>query len=127
VLVTTLRKWTLVVGGPTGRAKQLETFTLAPTPHEFWAVAASAGTWAPARQADFFGILERALQHDAPLASPQDLAWLLAAHARLALECIASTDIPALTQLRRSPSDALDVGSEGERGHASTAFRPTRD
>jgi hypothetical protein len=116
VLVTTLREWTLVVASPTGRAKQLETFTIATTPHEFWAVAASAGTWAPGREEDFTGFLKRAMEHDAPLASPQDLAWLLAAHARLALERIASTDIPALTQLRTSLSDALDVGFEGERG-----------
>jgi hypothetical protein len=40
------------------------------------------------------------MEHDAPLASPQDLAWLLAAHASLARDRIASKDIAALTQLR---------------------------
>ena len=117
VLVTTLREWCLVtLDRSSGRAKRVETFSIAPTEQAFWAIAAAPAAYCAANEEGFAGFLRRALEHDAPLSNPSDLAWLLAAHARMALLRIEDHDIPALSQIRSSLSDALELGFEGERG-----------
>jgi hypothetical protein len=117
VLVSTLREWCLVtLDSSTGRTRRVETFSIAPTEQAFWALAAAPAAYSVANEEGFAGFLRRALEHDAPLSSPSDLAWLLAAHARIALRRIEGHDIPALRQIRSSLSDALELSFEGERG-----------
>jgi hypothetical protein len=108
VLVTTLRSWTLMVMVD-GRGKRVETYTIAPSAAEFWALAAAPKEWARAHEEEFVGFLKRALEHDAPLASPQELAWILAAHARTALDRIEGKDVTALKQLRTALSESLGL------------------
>jgi len=123
VLVTTLRSWTLVVAGEGGRAKRAETYTLAPSPAAFWALAADPKEWAESHEEEFAGFLKRVMEHDAPLASPQELAWLLAAHARTAMERIQGKDVEALKQLKTALSDSLGLTfrtDDGERFFRST-------
>jgi hypothetical protein len=117
VLVTTLREWSLVTLDPSsGRLKRAETFSIARSEQAFWAIAAAPTAYCAANEEAFAGFLKRALERDAPLSSPSDLAWLLASHARLALALIEDHDIPALREIRSSLSDALELGFEGERG-----------
>ena len=124
VLVTTLRAWTFVViDAGTGKAKRLETFEIATTEEAFWAITAHPERYAEEREEDFFGFLRRCMEHDAPLANPRDLAWVLASHARTALERIEGRPAPALDQLKRAISDTLGLtfeDKEGERFFRST-------
>jgi hypothetical protein len=122
VLVTTLRSWTLVVGEG-GRARRAETYTFAPSAAAFWALAANPKEWAESHEEEFAGFLKRAMEHDAPLASPQELAWVLAAHARNAMERIQGKDVEALKQLKTALSDSLGLtfhSDDGEHFFRST-------
>ena len=117
VLVTTLREWGLVTfDRSSGRVKRGEMFSIAPTEQAFWAIANAPTAYCAANEGAFAGFLRRALEADAPLFNPSDLAWLLGSHARLALARIEDHDIPALNQIRSSLSEALELGFEGERG-----------
>lgn len=56
------------------------------------------------------------MEVDAPLSSPRDLAWTLAAHARTALERIENKDVGALDQLRTTLSEGLGLTFQDEDG-----------
>lgn len=116
VLVTTMRDWTLVVADASGRAKRTESFQLAGNDDAFWAIAAHPADAVTAQQDDFVGFLRRVMEHDAPLSSPRDLAWTLAAHARTALQRIEEKDVGALDQLRTALSDGLGLTFHDEDG-----------
>jgi hypothetical protein len=60
--------------------------------------------------------LKRVMQHAAPLADPQDVAWFLASHAREARACIGQVRLPALAVIRRALEDALGMTFVGQRG-----------
>lgn len=123
VVVTTLRDWTLAITDPSGRTKRTESFQLAASEDAFWALAASPKNYAAEHEADFTDFLHRLMEHDAPLSSPSDLAWTLAAHARTALERIEARDVHALDQLRAALSDSLGLtfhDDEGEHFFRST-------
>ncbi len=116
VLVTTMREWTLVVADPSGRAKRTESFQLASSEDVFWAVASHPDSTVAAREDDFVSFLRRVMEVDAPLSSPRDLAWTLAAHARTALERIEDKDVGALDQLRTTLSEGLGLTFHDEEG-----------
>jgi hypothetical protein len=116
VLVTTMRDWTLVVADPAGRAKRAESFQLASSDDQFWAIAARRDRTVDTVQDDFVAFLRRAMEHDAPLVSPRDLAWTLAAHARTALQRIEARDVSALDDLRHALSDSLGLTFHDEEG-----------
>lgn len=123
VLVTTLRSWTLVAVGETGRAKRIETYTVATDADTFWALASNPKDWAQTHEAEFVSFLQRAMEHDAPLTSPEDLAWILAAHARTAMDRIKGKNVSALDQLKTALSDSLGLtfhDSDGEHFFRST-------
>ena len=62
--------------------------------------------------------LARALSHQASLAEPKDLAWLLASYARDGLARVeAAGDAPSLKAIRSALEDTLGVRFEGERGN----------
>lgn len=116
VLVTTMREWALVVVDSNGHAKRVESYEISPNEAAFWAAAANAKHFADSREDDFTGFLRRVMEHDAPLTSPRDLAWTLAAHARTALRRIENRDIGALDQLRKALSDSLGLTFHDEEG-----------
>lgn len=116
VLVTTMREWTLVIADPGGRAKRTESFQLAGTEAEFWALAARARDEVTPNQDEFVSFLRRVMEFDAPLSSPRDLAWALAAHARTALARIEEKDVGALDQLRTTLSEGLGLTFQDEDG-----------
>lgn len=127
VLVTTLRSWTLVVAdSSTGKAKRAEAFEVASTEDAFWAVAAHPEHYADEHEAEFCDFLRRCMAHDAPLASPRDLAWLLAGHARTALNRVEGKSVAALDQLKLAISETLGLSfddDEGERFFRSTLIQ----
>jgi hypothetical protein len=116
VLVTTLRSWTLVVIGQDGRGKRVETYTIATSAAAFWALTANPKEWAQAHEGEFVGFLKRAMEHDAPLTNPQDLAWILAAHARTAMDRIEGKEVSALKQVKSALSESLGLTFQDENG-----------
>ena len=76
VLVTTYREFVLVGFDADGQAASLESFSLAATEQEFWALAAHPGSDA-ARQVGerLTDFLRRVLLRQAQIAAPKDLAW----------------------------------------------------
>ena len=116
VLVTNFRAFALVGKGPENQPRVLEAFTLAESESAFWALAAH-----PRKTADEYGArmleyLKRVLLHNAPLASPQDVAALLASYAHDARIRVERADLPALTSLRQALEEALGLQFEGEKG-----------
>ena len=60
--------------------------------------------------------LQRVLQHDAPIVSPQDLAWFLAGYARTALKRIEDKPVDTLQTVREALEEALGLEFQGARG-----------
>jgi hypothetical protein len=123
VLVTTLREWTLATIDKQGRIVQGETFQIAANEKTFWALAADPAKWSAEGENDFVQFLRRAMEHEAPLGNPRDLAWVLAAHARTALRRIEGRDVHALDQLRDALSESLGLTFRDEEGESF--FRST--
>ncbi|MDD3546564.1 MAG: N-6 DNA methylase, partial [Kiritimatiellae bacterium] len=116
VLVTNYRAFTLIGRTATGHAVELESFTLAATEAEFWKLAAHPRTCPDALRERFAEYLYRAMTHNAPLASPQDVAAVLASYARDAKARIEHADLPALAGLREALEHALGLKFEGDKG-----------
>lgn len=117
VLVTTLRSWALVIADPsTGKTKRAQWLEIAGSEEAFWALAADPGRFADANEAGFIDFLRRVMEHDAPLASPRDLAWLLGSHARTALQRIEGRKVGALDQLKQAITDSLGLTFTDEDG-----------
>ena len=116
VLVTNYRSFTLIGRTPSGEAVELEGFTLAGTEADFWRLAAHPRTCPDPVRERFAEYLHRVMIHNAPLASPQDVAAILASYARDAKARIGHADLPALAGLREALENALGLKFEGEKG-----------
>ena len=116
VLVTNYRAFTLIGRTPSGGAVELEGFTLAGTEAAFWRLAAHPRTCPEPVRERFAEYLHRVMIHNAPLASPQDVAAILASYARDAKARIGHADLPALAGLREALENALGLKFEGEKG-----------
>lgn len=118
VLVTNLRDW-LLLGERNGQRVELERYTLAHTEEDFWTLAAHPRKAEQTHGPAFVDFLTRVLRHNAPLAEPRDLAWLLASYAREARHRIELADPKALTQLaalKSSLEKALGASFDQEQG-----------
>ena len=82
VLVTNLRDFVLVGADGSGGPARLEPFRLAEDADDFWSKVERPRAFAREVGAGLGEYLARALAHQASLAEPKDLAWLLASHAR---------------------------------------------
>ena len=109
VLVTNYRSFTLIGRTPSGEAVELEGFTLAGTEADFWRLAAHPRTCPEPVRERFAEYLHRVMIHNAPLASPQDVAAILASYARDAKARIGHADLPALAGLREALENALGL------------------
>jgi hypothetical protein len=100
-----------------GQAASLESFSLAASEPEFWALAAHPGSDA-ARQAGerLTDFLRRALLRQAQIAAPKDLAWFLASYAREARARAEERDLPNWVTTRKALEEALGMSFEGEKG-----------
>jgi hypothetical protein len=101
VLVTTYREFVLVGFNAEGEAASLESFSLAATEQDFWALA------------DF---LRRVLLRQAQIAAPKDLAWFLASYAREARARAEERDLPNWVSTRKALEEALGMSFSGEKG-----------
>ncbi len=116
VLATNFREFALVASDPRGAPVTLESYSLAPGDDAFWAAAAHPRTLAREHAERLTGYLLRALQHNAPLTDPKDLAWFLASYARDARLRVESADLPALSAIRDALQDALGMQFTGDSG-----------
>ena len=117
VLVTNYRDFVLIGRNAAGQLAPLERLRLAASAAEFLEFLRQ-----PRQAAARFGdrlldFLARALSYNAPLADPQDLAWLLASHAREARARVDNaSDLPGLILLREGLEQALGLKFEGDSG-----------
>ncbi|MFZ1642423.1 MAG: hypothetical protein WAV07_13545 [Candidatus Contendobacter sp.] len=117
VLVSNYRDFVLVGRDAAGQMAPLERLQLAAGEAEFLELLRQ-----PRQAAARFGdrlldFLARALSYNAPLTDPQDLAWLLASHAREARAWVDNaSDLPGLVLLREGLERALGLKFEGESG-----------
>ena len=120
VLVTNLRDW-LLLGERNGQRVTLERFSLASNEAAFWALAQHSSKAQTELGEAFQDFLTRVLQHNAPLADPKDLAFLLASYAREArhrVEHATETAAKQLEALQQSLESSLGVTfNANEGGH----------
>ena len=124
VLTTNLRAFTLVGPDAAGNDTDLESFRLAGSEDEFERKLEKPRVFAREVGAGLSEYLCRTLSHQAALAEPKDLAWLLASYARDGLARVETAgDAPSLAAVRSALEEALGVRFEGGRGAAF--FRST--
>ncbi|MEQ8820596.1 MAG: type ISP restriction/modification enzyme [Sumerlaeia bacterium] len=124
VLVTNFRDFLLVGRGPDTKPRVLERFQFADSERDFWQCAARARATAEERGPLLLEFLRRVLSHNAPLRSPEDLAWFLASYARDAKARVdAKAHLDALVHVRKAMEGALGIRFEDEKGDAF--FRST--
>ena len=117
VLVTNLRDFVLVGADGSGSPARLEPFRLAEDADDFWSKVERPRAFAREVGAGLGEYLARALSHQATLAEPKDLAWLLASYARDGLSRLEAAGNPAsLAALRSALEETLGIRFEGERG-----------
>ena len=117
VLVTNYRDFVLVCRNGSQQPEVLETFQMADSEAAFREMLMHPHRAAKEQGQRFMDFLQRVLLHNAPLASPEDLAWFLASYAREARARIEeSPDLPALQGLKKGLEDALGMTFQGEEG-----------
>ena len=117
VLVTNLREFQLFGPDSSGRAAELESFSLAKGPETFDRELQKPRAFANRVGVGLLEYLCRALSHRATLAEPKDLAWLLASYARDGLTRVEAVgDTPSLRAVRSALEDALGVQFKGDKG-----------
>ena len=117
VLVTNTRDFLLVGKDTEGRPVKLEAFRLAEDGEQFVYRLEKPRAYAHEVGSGLVEYLCRALSHQAALAEPRDLAWLLASYARDGLARVeAAGDTPALKTVREALEEALGVRFEGKKG-----------
>ncbi|MET0601131.1 MAG: type ISP restriction/modification enzyme [Baekduia sp.] len=116
VLVTNYRQFVVVHGHTDGSISANDEFTLAESEHDFWRLVSKPAELEGKAEA-FELFLARVLEADAPLASPQDLAALLAAYARVARARIDEAgNFPSLATLQSALEQALGLRFDAKRG-----------
>ncbi|MDE0332840.1 MAG: N-6 DNA methylase [Nitrospinae bacterium] len=117
VLVTNTRDF-LLLGERAGRPVMLESFRLADSAEDFERRLERPRAFARSMGAGLAEYLTRALSHQATIAEPKDLAWLLASYARDGLSRVERIDAggDALAALRCALEEGLGVRFESERG-----------
>ena len=125
VLVTNLYQFVLVTRGDDGSPNIEERYDLAADEATYWDLAQHPRALADQHDTPLREYLKRVMRRNAPLASPQDVAWILASYARQAkarLE-VDPADMDALSAIRAQLEAALGVRFEDDR--AEDFFRST--
>ncbi len=116
VVLTNYREFKIVISGDDGKSRALETFTLAKSETEFWALAAH-----PRKASDEAGksleeFLTRALLSAVKITAPDVLASFLASYARDALAKVErNSTLQELGELRKALEEALGLKFENEK------------
>lgn len=115
VLVTNYRDFLLVGRDQQGRRDLRETYRLADSESAFWST--SLRQLVDAHAEGFSEYLKRVMLSNAPLTSPQDVAWFLASYARDARRRVERAgDLPALAQVRQALEESLGITFQDEQG-----------
>jgi hypothetical protein len=125
-LVTTFYQFVLVTRHPqTGQPQIEERYDLAPDAAAFWEAAKQPHALAGKHEVALREYLLRVMRRNAPLATPQEVAWILASYAREAKARIESgaAELTALHAIRAQLETALGVRFEDEA--AEDFFRST--
>lgn len=122
VLITNYRQFRLLGDGE-AEPTVLERFTLAESAQAFKELASNPGQVPDEREERFTAFLQRVMAHGAPLAHPEDVAWLLASYAQDAKLRLRTSSLEDLEPLREALETALGVTFRGEKGE--TFFRST--
>ena len=117
VLVTNTRDF-LLLGERAGQPVKLESFRLAKDAEDFERRLNTPRSFARSMGAGLAEYLTRALSHQAAIAEPKDLAWLLASYARDGLSRVERIDLKgdALAALRGALEEGLGVRFDGKQG-----------
>ena len=117
VLVTNYRDFVFIGRDENEEPCKLETYRLADSEAEFWALCAHPRKAAREHGERFVEYLRRVMLCAAPLSDPQQVAWYLASYAREAKARVeAAGDLPGLASLRKGLEEALGASFEGEKG-----------
>jgi len=120
VLVTNLRAFVLMGLDEDSRPMELESYTLARSEDEFWALAAHPRRAAGEHGERLRDYLARAMLLPAPLDAPKDVAWFLASYAREArarvLVAMEGDDFPAMREIREALEETLGIHFRGRKG-----------
>jgi hypothetical protein len=115
VLVTNYCDFLLVGRDQHGNRTELEAYRLADSEAAFWSVPLHQLVEAHADA--FSDYLRRVMLSNAPLTSPQDVAWFLASYARDARRRVERAgDLPALAQVRQALEESLGIAFQDEQG-----------
>jgi hypothetical protein len=117
VLVTNYRDFLLLGRDAQDNPLPMERYTLADSEAAFWQVAAHPHKTAQEHGEPFCEYLKRVMLSNAPLSSPQDVAWFLGSYAREAKARVeAHKDLSALATVRDALEEALGMKFTGPRG-----------
>lgn len=116
VLVTNYRDFVLVGQDAEGKSVKLETFRLADSEKEFWAATVKPRKFAEEIGQRFADYLDRVMRHSAPLATPKDLAALLASYAREARFRVEDAGTDALAPIKDALEQSLGLEFSEDRG-----------
>ena len=116
VLITNYREFRLIGEDSTGKAAELDRYTLADDETTFWQMTVHPGPVAHAHAVHFDEFLRRVMMTKAPLVKAEDLAWFLASYAKDALKTVSEKDATALEPLRHALESALGLRFEGKEG-----------
>jgi hypothetical protein len=116
VLITNYREFRLIGEDESGKAKELERYTLATDEASFWVMTSKPLPAVHAHAVHFEEFLRRVMMTAAPLVKADDVAWFLASYARDALQTLNNRDTDALDTLRIALETALGIHFEGREG-----------
>jgi len=125
-LVTNYYQFALVTrNAQTGQPMIEERYDIAPNANAFWEAAKYPRTLAQKHETALREYLMRVMRRNAPLSTPQDVAWILASYAREARARIEAggSDLAALNTIRGQLEASIGVRFEDET--AEDFFRST--
>jgi hypothetical protein len=120
VLITNLRAFVLMGLDEDSHPMELESYTLAGSEDDFWALAAHPRRAAGEHGERLRDYLARAMLLPAPLDAPKDVAWFLASYAREArarvLAAMEGDGFPAMQEIREALEETLGIHFRGRKG-----------
>jgi len=117
VLVTNYRDFVFIGQDANGNPTKLETFRLADSEIDFWALTNQPRKAAEEKGERLVEYLRRVMLHSAILSEPEKIAWFLASYAKEAKARIESAGyLPSLAAIRQGLEECLGMKFEGDNG-----------
>ena len=117
VLVTNYWDFVFIGQDANGNPAKLETFRLADSETDFWAMTNQHHKFANEKGERLVEYLRRVMLHSAILSEPEKIAWFLASYAKEAKARIESAgDLPSLAAIRQGLEECLGMKFEGDDG-----------